>query len=231
MFRELQSRISKMLEKTASALMVFVSLHSFVISQSVHSRAKRFLIVPPQVSQIKLIVAFGTPLQLEDEAITMGYLMKAFYLLPKNANQLKWNYFPDAFGNFTPTTYSENHWMPFPDGRRKRDIFASKFSAQNKGSEKLEESSEGDHFDESFDDEFLFDGKQPSPDNFPRAKDEELMDSSGSRWLMYDGLGRLLTSQGYEGRPCVLRGICEAAEVKFTHHSGLAGELLHIIFT
>lgn len=97
------------------------------------------------------------------------------------------------------------------------------------GNEELKESSE--YYDESFDDEFEVDEKIPLAQNYPKAKDEELMDTSGSRWLMYDGLGRLLNSKGLEGRPCVLRGICEAAETKFTHHSGLLGELMHIAFT
>lgn len=102
------------------------------------------------------------------------------------------------------------------------------------GNEALKESAETqdeDYFyDNSFDDAFPEDGKIALKENLPPAKEEELADTSGTRWLMYDGLGRLLSSKGLQGRPCVLRGICEAAETKLTHESGLLGELLHIVF-
>lgn len=90
---------------------------------------------------------------------------------------------------------------------------------------------ERDFYDNTFDDQFPNDDKIPIKENFPKAKQEELIDTSGTRWLMYDGLGRLLSSKGMPGRHCVLRGICEAAETKFTHYSGIFGELMHIIFT
>jgi hypothetical protein len=104
---------------------------------------------------------------------------------------------------------------------------------QEIGNEELQDSSEtnAEYYDESFEDEYPEDDKTPQVQDFPKALEKELMDTSGSRWLMYDGLGKLLNSKGLEGRPCVLRGICEAAETKFDHYSGLLGELFHIIFT
>ena len=48
----------------------------------------------------QLISGIGIPLNLENEAITLGLLMKAQYFLPENTNQLKWIYFPDIFGKF-----------------------------------------------------------------------------------------------------------------------------------
>jgi hypothetical protein len=102
------------------------------------------------------------------------------------------------------------------------------------GNERLKDSSEADieyDNDESFDDEFPEDEKLSTSNDFPQAAEEELMDTSATRWLMYDGLGKLLVSKGMEGRPCVLRAICEAAETPFTHYSGLFGEIFHIIFT
>jgi DM4/DM12 family len=102
------------------------------------------------------------------------------------------------------------------------------------GNEKLKDSAENDEEyddDETFDDAFPEDEKITTYENFPKAAEEELMDTSSTRWLMYDGLGKLLVSKGLEGRPCVLRAICEAAETPFTHYSGLFGEIFHIIFT
>lgn len=139
--------------------------------------------------------------------------------------------------------YAETLQKPFPLGRRKRETATDKLTGQKYekyeaevqeiGNEELKESSDStsDYYDDYFDDEFSEDEKIPKPQDFPNALEEELSDTSGSRWLMYDGLGKLLSSKGLQGRPCVLRGICEAAETKFTHHSGLFGELLHIIFT
>lgn len=37
--------------------------------------------------------------------------------------------------------------------------------------------------------------------------------------------------QGYTGRPCVLRGICETAKSQFTHENGLLSEILNVILT
>ena len=103
------------------------------------------------------------------------------------------------------------------------------------GSEDLKDSSEDqdsdEDDDETFDDEFPEDEKLTTINDFPKATEEELTDTSGSRWLMYDGLAKLLVSKGLDGRPCVLRAICEAAETQFTHYSGLFGEIFHIIFT
>lgn len=138
--------------------------------------------------------------------------------------------------------FAETQWHPFPNGRRRREIVTDKDTGQKyerytgdvqeAGSVPLkEDDSDSEEFDESFEDEFEDDDKTLRLENFPKATDEELADTSGARWLMYDGLGALLSSKGLQGRPCVLRGICEAAESKFTHHSGLFGELFHIIFT
>lgn len=144
-------------------------------------------------------------------------------------------------GNYTPTNFPTTQWKPFPNGRRKREIVTDKITGQKyeryvgevneAGNEKLIDSSEYYDDDEAFDDEFPEDEKISTSHNFPKADEEELMDTSATRWLMYDGLGKLLNSKGLEGRPCVLRAICEAAETPFTHYSGLFGEIFHIIFT
>jgi hypothetical protein len=98
------------------------------------------------------------------------------------------------------------------------------------GNEALKDSDEYDE-DEIFDDEFPEDEKLAKVENYPQATEEQLADTSSTRWLMYDGLAQLLMSKGLEGRPCVLRAICDAAETAFTHYSGLFGEIFHIIFT
>lgn len=52
----------------------------------------------------------------------------------------------------------------------------------------------------------------------------------GSRQLVYSGLERMLDNHGRNGKACLLRSICEAAETSL-RHNGLIGELLHIFLT
>lgn len=139
--------------------------------------------------------------------------------------------------------YAETQWHPFPTGRKRRGVAVDELTGQKferydveaiqVGNEKLKDSSESNYYEENYDEDNLDDDEEnyPNAKSFSKATYEELADTSGSRWLMYDGLGKLLYSKGLQGRPCVLRGICEAAETKFTHHSGLFGELFHIAFT
>lgn len=166
-------------------------------------------------------------------------------------------------GNYTPANYAETKWQPFPNGRRRRrEILTDELTGQkyekyydevqeiNNSPLKEDMNAVSQQLDESFDDEYIENGKTPQFKDYPKATEEELQDTSSARFLMYDGLAKLLDSkkmQGWlllfiilskifsilslSGRACVLRGICEAAETKFSHHSGLFGELLHIIFT
>lgn len=131
---------------------------------------------------------------------------------------------------------------PFPNGRRRRrEIVVDELSGQKYekyfgevkqvGSEQLAGDVDSEYLEETFETDWGDDEETANPSNIPQASEAELADTSGSRWLMYDGLGKLLSSKGLQGRPCVLRGICEAAESKFTHHSGLFGELFHIAFS
>lgn len=57
------------------------------------------------------------------------------------------------------------------------------------------------------------------------------MDSDdGVRWSIYQVLDIFLRRQmKIDGRQCVLRAICEATQLPFTHESGLLGELMHIL--
>lgn len=198
----------------------------------------------------QFIAGIGVPLGLENEAITYGWTLKAQYFLPEStAEDLKYQYFQDFWVNYTGlpqkdkvkfavntvSQYYENHQyddFPFPlAGRRKRATFTDengqKYEVYDEeaiqvGDEKLE--------DENFDDKILIDDwNVPKLRDYPKKTKEELADTSGTRWLFYDGLGRMLTAKGFEGRHCVLRGICEAAESKFGSHSGLFGELFHIL--
>ncbi|PZC83980.1 hypothetical protein B5X24_HaOG206326 [Helicoverpa armigera] len=63
------------------------------------------------------------------------------------------------------------------------------------------------------------------------AIEEEEEPQRMNRWDFYKVIERMVERYGYSGRPCLLRTICEAAEVPFTHENGLLGEIGHILFT
>ncbi|XP_053691003.1 uncharacterized protein LOC128739534 [Sabethes cyaneus] len=61
--------------------------------------------------------------------------------------------------------------------------------------------------------------------------DEEHNWINRARWAVYRTLEAIADHKGFNGRQCLLRSICESAEAKFTHSSGILGELLHILLT
>ncbi|CAG9772593.1 unnamed protein product [Ceutorhynchus assimilis] len=52
-----------------------------------------------------------------------------------------------------------------------------------------------------------------------------------TRWDIYHALEKDSEIRGHGGRHCVLRAICEAAEVPMDHHHGFFEEVFHTIFT
>ena len=65
-----------------------------------------------------------------------------------------------------------------------------------------------------------------------RKTKREILDAySTSRWSIYRFLEQILDGYDFDGRACILRSICEAADAQFTHHTGLLGEIFHVLFT
>lgn len=61
------------------------------------------------------------------------------------------------------------------------------------------------------------------------AVDDEVDREDGVRWSIYQALVIFLRRQmKIDGLQCILRAICEATQLPFTHESGLLGELMHI---
>lgn len=60
-----------------------------------------------------------------------------------------------------------------------------------------------------------------------RIKSEESL----SRWDLYRILESALETLGSPGKVCLLRAVCEAAELPFDPSHGLLGELLHALLT
>lgn len=186
-------------------LKIFLVLLLFSINKS------KTLLVVPAFATHSFTAALAVPLTLEDISIAKGLILRAFYFLPDStADDLKFQYFQDIWINHTgdpqrdKVKFAVNSYTQY----QKNHEF-NKFPFTIAGKRKRDTSS-GENSDESR--RKLFEG------------------TSGARWLFYDGLGKLLSLRGFEGRNCVLRGICEAAEKKFGAHGGLFGELFHILF-
>ncbi|CAG9764477.1 unnamed protein product [Ceutorhynchus assimilis] len=54
--------------------------------------------------------------------------------------------------------------------------------------------------------------------------------AASARQLLYEIFERKLESHGYPGRPCLLRAICEGAELS-TAGTGVLGDIVHLILT
>lgn len=60
--------------------------------------------------------------------------------------------------------------------------------------------------------------------------DDEDDDGDDVRWMIYQTLEHILNAKDIDGKQCVLRAICEASRLHFTHESGLLGEIFHVLF-
>jgi hypothetical protein len=66
------------MDKVLVALMVVLA----ALASASSERRKRFLVMPPtSPTRHQLIAGIGIPLNLEDQAITLGIVLKAQYLL------------------------------------------------------------------------------------------------------------------------------------------------------
>lgn len=58
---------------------------------------------------------------------------------------------------------------------------------------------------------------------------DDARDDDDVRWVIYQTLEHILYSKNIDGKQCVLRAICEASRLHFTHESGLLGEIFHVL--
>uniref|UniRef100_A0A182JTB6 Uncharacterized protein n=1 Tax=Anopheles christyi TaxID=43041 RepID=A0A182JTB6_9DIPT len=205
---------------TTSAIPVYLALlvalsYLTVVSDAsdgdkLRPRQKRFLIFPRANPQrLQLIGGFGIPADIQLESITMGYVFKSVYLLP-------WN---------------SSHWIPpFLDRHEfetERQVRRRRETAVLTKPLVLLPSPEEQRYER-------YDGRWQELDSESLSQPSEQPGSllqQHSRWTFYRLLEQLFEQKGFNGRSCVLRAICEASEARFSHTSGLIGELLHIAFT
>ncbi|CAH1373743.1 unnamed protein product [Tenebrio molitor] len=77
-------------------------------SGEILSRQKRFLIWKEGVNYVQLIAGVGLPIELRDQSITVGTVVKAFYLLPTNSSD-----FTHPTINFVRKKRAATRWIAY----------------------------------------------------------------------------------------------------------------------
>ncbi|XP_059611412.1 uncharacterized protein LOC132258227 [Phlebotomus argentipes] len=190
------------------------------------TREKRFLIFPPTApTRHQFIFGIGIPLDLESVAVTTGYVLKAQYFLPTTPEHLRIS--PVWETKKTRRDAPSNHSHILPDlleGHREvynADsvlIDGNSIAVDEEDWEWMRDDEEDDKEEEEKDVDEAF----PTDDDFT---------IDHTRWHVYRGLEAIANERGFGGRACVLRVICETAEVPFNRKSGILAELIHILLT
>ncbi|XP_068148975.1 uncharacterized protein [Drosophila tropicalis] len=184
---------------------LYVSLKLYTVKGSIedslsqHNRTKRAPIpwlIYPQTSPTRVMFIGGIGIPLEDlnyEAVTTGYVLKAEHWLPTTPDDLR-----------TPTALPINQ-VPtagVTGARKHRPMFEN----------------------------FLV-GVDELGKNTRKLLTRTNKVLSSYRWAAYKGLEGLANRLGYQGRICVLKSICEAAEEPFHYANGLFADIFHIFLT
>jgi hypothetical protein len=127
---------------------------------------------------------------------------------PETINQLKFQFFPDIFKNYTKDFFFDTVWQRFPNGRRRRrDIMVDPTTGQQYekydglveeiANEPLDnEVDDDDEFDDEFEEDKierkLMEEIKNQPQNNFWSENKEKPDLSSSRWSIYDGFVQAL---------------------------------------
>ncbi|XP_028031864.1 uncharacterized protein LOC114244300 [Bombyx mandarina] len=230
-------------------------------SLSEGSRQKRYLVYPDGgPARAQFIIGVGIPVDLKEASVTVGTVIKFQYDLPTNSteytsriygfastvsrdmngdtpdksvtiadddtstvednNEIETLRHLDEENSLDDETDNENNTLidiTFDD-RRKRSLIYSEGGILNSADDDSTELP----LEEAIRRQELID-----KNNLEEEEEPQRM----NRWDFYKILEHMVERYGYTGRPCLLRTICEAAEVPFTHENGLLGEIGHILFT
>ncbi|XP_011554094.3 uncharacterized protein LOC105385414 [Plutella xylostella] len=243
---------------------IFLTLMTVVAPAALH-RQRRYLVYPNGgPARAQFILGLGIPVDLKEQSVTVGTVIKFQYLLPTNsseytsriygfANEISRDMHDDKTNNNDKNDIStdndarditdENNELnstrsdnddetddentlvdiTFDKDRRKRSLVYTEG-----GEVDTNDVSEGTEvpLQEAIRRQELLDQKYLGHRN-----EEEEEEKKTNRWDYYKILERMVERYGFTGRPCLLRTICEAASVPFTHESGLLAEIGHILFT
>jgi DM4/DM12 family len=161
------------------------------------------LLIRAAPTRQQFIVGIGLPVDLGDDpfALTYGFALKAQYFLPYNVTQMRLPWFYDGKAKYRRDV-NERYQVQEDELVITRSVDAETEEAEkNLEEEKEEQWSDKGH----------------------RFKD--------LRWILYRSIEMAVNGLGYDGRACMLRTICESAELPLSVSSGLLAELFHIVFT
>ncbi|GAB0090641.1 uncharacterized protein DMENIID0001_053840 [Sergentomyia squamirostris] len=197
------------------------------------NRQKRFLIFPPTApTRHQFIFGIGIPLDLESIAVTTGYVFKGQYFLPTTPEAIRTS--PIWETKKSKRDLSYNNSVIFSNRSdplliAHREVYnADKIDIEEMALTKNALAVDEEDWEwmkddpEEVEQEEQMEEIQPTDDNF-------LMEHT--RWHVYKMLEAVSNERGLGGRACVLRLICETAEIPFNHKSGILSELIHILLT
>ncbi|KAJ8714695.1 hypothetical protein PYW07_002920 [Mythimna separata] len=216
-------------------------------------RQRRYLVYPDGgPARAQFILGLGVPVDLNEQSVTVGTVIKFQYDLPTNSTEYTSRIY--GFAGTVSRDMAEDN--PTQDVTNEVDSDDSRQMSETE--DLVTDEPEGDNdtlVDLTFDDRrkrslVYSEGGVLITDTVTEKEDlsldeaikkQEMIDQNAleeeeepqrmNRWDFYKVIERMVERYGYSGRPCLLRTICEAAEVPFTHENGLLGEIGHILFT
>nr|XP_021181872.2 uncharacterized protein LOC110370408 [Helicoverpa armigera]XP_049702420.1 uncharacterized protein LOC126055809 [Helicoverpa armigera] len=217
-------------------------------------RHRRYLVYPDGgPARAQFIIGLGVPVDLKEQSVTVGTVIKFQYDLPTNSTE----YTSRIYGFAETVSRDMDEDTPTKDVSNEIDSDDSRQLSETEDA--VTDRPEGDNdtlVDVTFDDNrrkrslVYSEGGVLITDSTTvknemsledAIKRQEMIDQNAieeeeepqrmNRWDFYKVIERMVERYGYSGRPCLLRTICEAAEVPFTHENGLLGEIGHILFT
>uniref|UniRef100_A0A182K9F7 Uncharacterized protein n=1 Tax=Anopheles christyi TaxID=43041 RepID=A0A182K9F7_9DIPT len=202
-------------------------------------RGKPVLIYPPTApTRHQLISGIGVPVQELPHSVVFGWVLKAQYYLPtvtsnyEPINLENWNESRRAFPDRTRRSIER---YEVDNVRIRVEPLPMKDMASNAMVE--EDAYYGEELQREDDDDLGLEEDhndtkdQSTPGWSEKNAVPEDYNLPNGRWMVYKAMEGLSGGYGFGGRACVLRSICEAADVQFTHTGGVFAELLHIMFS
>ncbi|OWR53527.1 hypothetical protein KGM_209546 [Danaus plexippus plexippus] len=233
-------------------MLLMLILLNFLAPFTDATRSKRYLVYPNGgPARTQFIIGLGVPVDLKEASVTVGTVIKFQYDLPTNSSEYTSRIYGfantvsrDMDGNddagdddkrnsidtsrdvdkelevISDTDNDTLVDITFNDTRRKRSLVYSEGGAMN--AIDLSDVNTELPLDEAIRRQELIDRNHLEEEEEPQRM---------NRWDFYKIMEHMMERYGYSGRPCLLRTICEAAEVPFTYENGLLGEIGHILFT
>ncbi|CAH2087606.1 unnamed protein product [Euphydryas editha] len=236
-------------------LLKLILLNLLLATAKGKKRQKRYLVYPNGgPARAQFIIGVGVPVDLKEASVTVGSVIKFQYDLPSNSSEYTSRIFgfANTVGARDMEDENENaekeNSLDFDSSNEARyDLGESDndtlvditFNDRRKRSLMYSEGGAGNDIDdynvntelplqEAIRRQELLDRKHLEEED---EEEEEEEPQRMNRWDFYKIMEHMLERYGYSGRPCLLRAICEAAEVPFTYENGLLGEIGHILFT